>query len=161
MILKPNLVPKLNVEKSTAKLQAKLEYNLLELMNTELERIKSAKTKDEKIEYMSSFDFFAKHHINIKNISSGSIAWSLVFTSVQSLDAFWNEYMSGHLKEMFEKDFITKQLLNEADLEAAELEISVDEEDFNTCKDELMGLFLIFLHLLSTHLKSAVKSTVN
>ena len=80
VILEPQvLVPKLNVEKSKAKLQAKLEYNLLELMNTELEGIKSAKTKPEKIECMSSFDFFAKHLINIKNISSGSIFWSLVF----------------------------------------------------------------------------------
>ena len=42
---------------------------------------------------------------------------------------------------MFDKDFITKKLLDEAELEAAELQIYVDEENFKRCKEELMGLF--------------------
>ena len=62
-----------------------------------------------------------------------------MFTSLDSLDVFWKEYLSGHLKEMFEKDFITKQLLDKAELKSAELEIHVDEEEFKTCKEELMG----------------------
>ena len=146
MRLKPhNLVSKANVKTTKAILKTKLENNLLKLMNKELKRILSAKTKEEEKEHKTSFEFFAKHHITIKNISSGSIVWSYVFISVKSLDVFWNEYMSGHIKEMFEKDFLTKQLLDEAEVEAAELEIHVEEDDFNTCKEELIGLFLIFL----------------
>ena len=42
---------------------------------------------------------------------------------------------------MFEKDFITKQWLDGADLEAATLEIYVNEDDFKKCREELTGLF--------------------
>ena len=143
MCLKPQiLASESNVKRSISELLQTLENNLLELMNKNLERISSAETMEEEKEYMSSFEFFAKYLINIKKISSGSIVWSLVFTSVDTLDVFWNAYLSGHLKEKFEKDFITQDLLADAELEAAEFEIYVSEEDFMRCKEELKGSFV-------------------
>ena len=142
--LKPAaLVKKQTATSSTAQMLEAMDKKLLFLMNKSLDKIISAESPEEEREHRSSFKFFAKHHIKIKEISSGSIVWSLVFTSLDSLKVFWNEYLSGHLKEMFEKDFITKDLLEALELEAAEIQISVIEQNFKTCNEELKGLFVI------------------
>ena len=134
-----NLVPKSQYNSSKSQILEEIEKDLLILMKQTLEKLKSVENTEEAEVHMRIYRFCREEKIRIKEISSGSIVWILVFESIDSLDVFWNEYLSGHLKEMFEKDFITKQLLDKAELKSAELEIHVDEEEFKTCKEELMG----------------------
>ena len=135
------MVPKSKNDSSRGELVKEIEENLLYFMKQSLQELKSAESEQQKEKHKDSFDFFAKHCIKINKMSFGCIVWSLVFTSVEALDTFWNEYLLGHIKEMFEKDFITKQWLDDADLEAATLEIYVNEDDFKKCREELTGLF--------------------
>ena len=114
-------------------------------MNQTLEKLKSVQNTEEAEFHMRTYRFFADEQIRIREISSGSIVWILVFESIDSLDVFWNEYLSGHLKEMFEKDFITNDLLKSAELESAEIQIYVSEQDFKTCQEELKGWFVIYI----------------
>ena len=140
-----NLVPKSQNNRSKDKLLEQIEGNLLFLMNQTLEKLKSATSREEAEVHMRTYRFFADEQIRIREISSGSIVWILVFESIDSLDVFWNEYLSGHLKEMFEKDFITNDLLKSAELESADIHIYVSEQDFKTCEEELKGWFGIYI----------------
>ena len=142
MYLKPTkLVPKSNITINKAGQLDEIEGKLLELMKQRLQMFESAQSPEEQEGHIRLYRLLADEYIRIKDISPGSIVWSLVFTSVKSLDVFWNEYMSGHIKDMFEEEFIAKQLLDELCLENAELDIKVSEEDYKRCKNELTGLF--------------------
>ena len=114
-------------------------------MNHELDNYMCAKSSEEAEYHKKSFEFFQSSSIKIKSISNGSIIWTLEFTSGLSLAVFWSVYSTGLLREMINEDFVTKEVLDEANLQSAKLDLSVNENDFKACKEEIEGNIRIYI----------------
>ena len=125
--------------KSKSDLKEEIEEKLLMLMNQSLDKMLSAKTPQEEEDLKQSLEFFRQLRIHIHRISIGSVILTLICKTRTSLDAFWDAYCSGALRDMFQHDYITEELLMEFELESVELDIFVEERDISTCREELTG----------------------
>ena len=129
-----------NTNRNQNNLKEQIEEKLLELMNDRLDKVLSAKSEEESDHHLKSFEYFKKSLIEIKTIYKGSVIWTLIFKSVRSLKGFWKDYKTGLIKDIFQNDFITEELLSEFSLQAAELEVSLRLEEFDVCLKELTGI---------------------
>ena len=133
-----------NIKRNQNDLKEQIEEKLLELMNDRLDKVLSAKSEEESDHHLKSFKYFKKSLIEIKTIYKGSVIWTLIFKSVGSLKGFWKDYKTGLIKDMFQNDFITEELLSEFSLQAAELEVYLRLEEFDVCLRELTGTCILY-----------------
>ena len=73
------------------------------------------------------------------DIYQGCIEFWLHCSSVDDLDGLWNVYTSGQMKETFQGDFLDSGLLEEYDIEDAEILVTIDENEYQTLRQKLIG----------------------
>ena len=65
---------------------------------------------------------------------TGSLVMTVKCVSLQILEEFWEDYLSGHLGEVVQKCFVTEDFLKELNLTELKLKTTIEEEEYNSCK---------------------------
>ena len=82
------------------------------------------------------------HKLLIVNVQLGSLIIIVRCTSLQILDALWEDYCSGKLNEMAQKYLVTEEILTEFGLKEATLTTTILQKEYRTCRQyflELLG----------------------
>ena len=73
----------------------------------------------------------------VVDVKKGSLIFTLECGSVQILDELWKDYSTGHLNEVAQSCFVTKDILEEFGLSSLKLTSNIKEEDYRACRQLL------------------------
>ena len=78
--------------------------------------------------------YMQKMRVVITGVDIGSLLITLRCDSLQILEGLWKDYLSGRLREVVEKCFVTEELLASLSLTELKLKITISEEEYEACK---------------------------
>ena len=70
----------------------------------------------------------------ITGVDMGSLLITVQCESLQVLEELWEDYLSGHLGEVVQESFATKEILKTLNLSELKLKTTIEEEDYKKCK---------------------------
>ncbi len=82
-------------------------------------------------------DFLAymeKMRVIITGVRSGSLVITVKCDSLQILEGLWKDYSSGHLGEVVQRCFATREILQELNLAELKLKTTILEEEYKAYK---------------------------
>ena len=86
---------------------------------------------DEFNRFMAYMD---RMRVIITGVYEGSLLITVRCDSLQILEGLWKDYLSGRLREVVEKCFVTEELLASLSLTELKLKITISEEEYEACK---------------------------
>ncbi|KAL3886439.1 hypothetical protein ACJMK2_026431 [Sinanodonta woodiana] len=92
------------------------------------------------MEIMNTLKILCTHGRSINDISSGSILFNLQCSTQDGLKDIWNMYQTGSLQEQFQKSFVTENLKKQYHANDIKLKVTIPEEEFQQCQNELVEL---------------------
>ena len=90
----------------------------------------------------SSFDLLFKYFkiklgAEVQGYRLGSLVLKVSCSSLEVLEALWEDYRTGHLNEVIQDTLATAEVLEKLNLEEVKLITIISEEDYLSCKDVL------------------------
>ena len=73
------------------------------------------------------------------DICQGCIEFWLHCFSIDDLDGLWNIYTTGVLQNTFQKDFLDSGLLEEYEMEDAEILVTINESEYQALRRQHIG----------------------
>ena len=70
----------------------------------------------------------------ITGVDIGSLMITVQCDSLEILERLWEDYSSGHLGEVVQRCFVTKEILTELSLAELKLQTTISEEEYIACK---------------------------
>ena len=109
---------------------------------------------------------FLQYMRDVRNVlvvgaQQGSLIITLECGSLEILEGLWEDYCSGHLKEMAEKYLVTDELLEEFGLTAVKLTTKILEEEYTACRQHFLqsaGEFEKFYNFIPKKLHCSFRS---
>lgn len=89
----------------------------------------------------------------IVDVNTGSLEVIVQCSSLEVLDELWEDYSTGHLKEMAQKLLVTGRILKAFGLAEVKLTTTIEEEEYRACRDLLSksrGMFIKLTFLIAT-----------
>ena len=87
----------------------------------------------------------------IVDTQSGSLIITVECSSLEILEGLWEDYCTGHLNEMVQKNLVTDDILKELGLTEVKLATTILEEEYRACREhffqylgKFQGLFIIY-----------------
>ncbi|XP_078377245.1 uncharacterized protein LOC144660480 isoform X2 [Oculina patagonica] len=84
------------------------------------------------------FEYLRRLYVIVRRFASGSLLITVECSSLQILEALWEDYRSGHLGEMVQKLLITPQVLEKLGLTDVKLKTFISEEEYMKGKQIFM-----------------------
>ena len=75
--------------------------------------------------------------VNVQSYGLGSLIITVSCSSLEVLEAFWNEYRTGRLNEVVQDMLVTAEVLEKLELSEVKLRTIISEEDYLSYKDFL------------------------
>ena len=75
--------------------------------------------------------------VDVQSYRLGSLVITVSCSSLEVLEALWNEYRTGRLNEVVQDTLVTRQVLEKLDLSEVKLRTIISEEDYLSYKDFL------------------------
>ena len=75
--------------------------------------------------------------VNVQSYGLGSLIITVSCSSLEVLEAFWNEYRTGRLNEVVQDMLVTAEVLEKLELSEIKLRTIISEEDYLSYKDFL------------------------
>ena len=82
----------------------------------------------------SFLEYMKEMRLIITGVSIGSLLITVKCDSLQILERLWEDYSSGHLGEVVQRCFVTKEILKKLSLVELKLETTISEEEYKACK---------------------------
>lgn len=74
----------------------------------------------------------------VVDITEGSIIITVECCSLEILEKLWDDYCSGHLREITQKLLVTADVLKAFDLIELKLTMTIFEEEYRACREYLL-----------------------
>lgn len=71
-----------------------------------------------------------KLNVLVQDIKLGSLSITVRCSSLQSLEGLWEDYISGHLKQVIQETLVTSEVLENLGLEELKLKVFISEEKY-------------------------------
>lgn len=81
-----------------------------------------------------------KLSLTIGSYRIGSLLIAVECSSLQILEGLWEDYCSGHLNEVAQKELVTEEVLKKVNLSEIKLKTHIREEDYQSCKKYFLGI---------------------
>ena len=86
---------------------------------------------------------FCRYLSNIRQLlivdnKTGSLIITVQCNSLQIVDGLWEDYCAGHLQEVAQRYLVTKDILKELDVDALQLTVTINEEEYRACRKRLL-----------------------
>ena len=78
--------------------------------------------------------YMERMRVNITGVTMGSLVITVRCNSLQILETLWDDYSSGHLRQVVQRCFVTKEILTELNLAALKLKTTISEEEYKANK---------------------------
>ena len=75
--------------------------------------------------------------VDVQRCRLGSFVITVSCSSLEVLEALWNEYRTGRLNEVVQDTLVTREVLEKLELSEVELRTIISEEDYLSYKDFL------------------------
>lgn len=75
-----------------------------------------------------------KLNVLVQDIRLGSLSITVRCSSLQSLEGLWEDYISGHLKQVIQETLVTREVLENLGLEDLKLKVFISEEKYHNGK---------------------------
>ena len=105
--------------------------------------------REERTEFLEYLTDVRK--VLVLDAQSGSLIVTVLFTSLEILDALWYDYCTGHLNDMAQKYLVTKDILKEFDLTELRLTTTIQLEEYKAARN-------FFLQGSGEHIQSVLES---
>ena len=115
----------------------KLEEKYIDTLSETLDKLRTAKSNEERNEQLGLFTSLTESGIKIKQICSGSIIIVLELEGVSALLCFGALYNSGMFRNMLTHGFITEEYRASHDLSSVMLTVEVKKEDYLKCLETM------------------------
>ena len=66
----------------------------------------------------------------IVDVKTGSLIITVRCTSLRILDDLWNDYCTGHLQEVAQRNLVTEDILQQWGLDSVQLTLTISEEQY-------------------------------
>lgn len=73
------------------------------------------------------------------DVKKGSLIITVQCRSLRILDELWEDYCTGHLKEVAQRCLVTEGVLKELGVEAVQLTVTINEEEYRAYRKYLLG----------------------
>ena len=87
--------------------------------------------KDERDEFKA---YLKEMKVLLKDVNIGSLVVTVTCDSLEILEELWKDYSSGHLGEVVQRCFVTKEILTELSLAGLKLKTTILEEEYKAYK---------------------------
>ena len=77
-------------------------------------------------------------HLLFLDWETGSLVLTVACPSLEILQDLWHDYQSKHLKEVVERFLVTQDILDEFNLVELHLRVTIPEEDYIACRQQLI-----------------------
>lgn len=77
---------------------------------------------------------YKKFNVLVQDIRLGSLSITVRCSSLQSLEGLWEDYISGHLKQVIQETLVTREVLENLGLEDLKLKVFISEEKYHNGK---------------------------
>ena len=78
--------------------------------------------------------YMEKMRVTITGVAVGSLVITVKCVSLQILEKFWEDYLSGHLGDVVQNCFVTEEILKELNLTELKLKTTMEEEEYKACR---------------------------
>lgn len=88
----------------------------------------------------------------ILDVQSGTLILTVECRSLEILEGLWEDYCTGHLKEMAQKYLVTEEVLTEFGLTGVKISTTILEDDYRACREyftKCSGEYVIYFQALS------------
>ena len=73
------------------------------------------------------------------DVKKGSLIITVQCSSLHILDELWEDYCTGHLKEVAQRFLVTDDVLKELGVDAVQLTVTINEEEYRAYRKYLLG----------------------
>lgn len=73
------------------------------------------------------------------DVKKGSLIITVQCSSLHILDELWEDYCTGHLKEVAQRYLVTEDILKELGVDAVQLTVTINEEEYKAYRKYLLG----------------------
>ena len=73
------------------------------------------------------------------DVKKGSLIITVQCSSLHILDELWEDYCTGHLKEVAQRCLVTEDILKELGVDAVQLTVTINEEEYRAYRKYLLG----------------------
>ena len=87
--------------------------------------------KDERDEFKA---YLKEMRVLLTGVNIGSLVVTVTCDSLKILEELWEDYSSGHLGEVVQRCFVTKEILTELSLAELKLKTTIVEEEYTAYK---------------------------
>ena len=97
-------------------------------------------TDPSKPEDLNGFVYYLENvrKVLIVETKQGSLIITVECSSLEILDAMWNDYCTGYLDKMAQKYLVTEDVLNELGLNEVKLTATILKEEYSSCRNYIL-----------------------
>ena len=77
-------------------------------------------------------------HLLIVDTKIGSLIITVQCSSLRILDELWEDYRTGHLKEVAQRYLVTEDILQQLGLDSVELTLTISEEEYKAYRKNFL-----------------------
>lgn len=91
------------------------------------------------------FNGFLEYMTNVRQlilvgVKKGSLIITVQGSSLHILDELWEDYCTGHLKEVAQRFLVTEDILKQLGVDAVQLTVTINGEEYRAYRKYLLGI---------------------
>ncbi len=131
--------------------ELKVKLALIQNLNEEQQKTFTKHFKGDVIQFMENntispngglYDFIycvvQAYNLRITTLGFGCLEITVQCPTLDSLESLWEDYRSGHLREVAERCLVTSEIKRKLGLETVTLTTTIKEDDYLACKKSLL-----------------------